>query len=188
MTPPTATTDRTEHATGTTTVDLTGPRVAVIGTGTSAIRIVPQIAGTAVHLDVHQRTAPYVVPRHDRSYGRLERLALRHVPGLRTLCRTAIYWGREAYVPAFTRQPRLAWPAGLQQRMRRTVWHTGGCSSWYLDDRGNNTTLWPRSTFAFRGTTASFDEDAFRLTRRRGTSRTRPDQPETDPGNEKVPA
>ena len=32
----------------------------------------------------------------------------------------------------------------LQKRMRRTVWTTGGCQSWYLDAHGRNTTLWPR--------------------------------------------
>ena len=34
--------------------------------------------------------------------------------------------------------------------MKRTVWSTGGCSSWYLDVHGRNTTLWPRTTFNFR--------------------------------------
>ena len=71
--------------------DLTGKRVAVIGTGASAIQIVPQVAEVAGHLDVYQRTAPYVLPRNDRAYGRLERLALRRVPGLRSLYRTGIY-------------------------------------------------------------------------------------------------
>ena len=93
-------------------VDLRGKRVAVIGTGASAIQIVPELQQrVAGHLDVYQRTAPYVLPRHDRRYGRLEKLALRHVPGLQRAYRTAIYWGREGYVPGFTWQPRLAWPA-----------------------------------------------------------------------------
>jgi hypothetical protein len=30
------------------------------------------------------------------------------------------------------------------------VWNTGGCSSWYLDKSGRNTTLWPTFTFSFR--------------------------------------
>jgi cation diffusion facilitator CzcD-associated flavoprotein CzcO len=320
-------------------VDLTGKRVAVIGTGASAIQIVPEIQKVVRHLDVYQRTAPYVMPRHDRRYGRLERLALRHVPGLQTLYRHAIYWGRECYVPGFTLQPKLAAPAkrialgniakgitdpelrakvtptfeigckrilisnawypaldadnvelvtdgiakvtgdaivtadgverpidvlivatgfyttelpitehlvgrsgrtlaetwretgmaaykgttvadfpnlffivgpntglghssmvymiesqvtyireairamrrndyavvevrpevqrdfnaDLQRRMQRTVWTTGGCASWYLDAHGNNTTLWPRSTFAFRGLTSEFDVAAYRV-------------------------
>ena len=320
-------------------VDLTGKRVAVIGTGASSIQIVPEVQKLAGHVDVYQRTAPYVLPRNDRTYGRLERLALRHVPGLQSLYRSAIYWAREAYVPGFTIQPKLATPAkkmalrniekgiadpelrarvtpefeigckrilisntyypaldadnvdlvtdgiakitgdaivtadgverpidvlivatgffttelpiteritgrqgrtladtwrergmaaykgtavadfpnlffivgpntglghssmvymiesqvnyireairtmrhhdfavvevdrraqddynaDLQRRMKRTVWTTGGCASWYLDAHGNNTTLWPRTTFAFRGQTAEFDVAAYRV-------------------------
>ncbi len=320
-------------------VDLTGKRVAVIGTGASSIQIVPAIQSQVAHLDVYQRTAPYVMPRHDRTYGKLERFALTKVPGLQRLYRTGIYWAREGYVPGFTLAPKLAmpaqkmalgniakgiedpelrakvtpdyqigckrilisntyypalaadncevvtegiaeitptgitsvdgteravdvliiatgfhttelpitekltgrsghrlsekwaetgmsaykgtavadfpnlffivgpntglghssmvfmiesqvtyivdalramrrdsygavevrekaerdWSADLQRRMKRTVWSTGGCASWYLDKRGNNTTLWPRTTFAFRGETAAFDPGAYTL-------------------------
>ncbi len=92
-------------------VDLTGKRVAVIGTGASAIQIVPEIAKVVGHLDLYQRTAPYVLPRNDREYTWLERLAFRHVPGVQRAYREAIYWAREGYVPGFTWQPKLAWPA-----------------------------------------------------------------------------
>jgi len=37
----------------------------------------------------------------------------------------------------------------VQRRMKRTVWNTGGCQSWYLDANGRNTTLWPTFTFEF---------------------------------------
>jgi cation diffusion facilitator CzcD-associated flavoprotein CzcO len=317
--------------------DLAGRRIAVIGTGASAIQIVPEMQQVAGHLDVYQRTAPWVIPRNDRRYSRLERLALRHLPALRRLYRTGIYWAHEGYVPAFTWQPRLVapaekaalvnlrkgikdpdlrarvtphfrlgckrvlrsntyypalaadnvdlvtdpivritptavvtadgaehpvdvivvatgfhttdlpiaehivgregrslaevwgesgmaaykgttvhgfpnlflmvgpntgqghtsmvfiiesqvayvrdairamrahglaeiepradaqrrWNAGLQKRMRRTVWNTGGCSSWYLDEHGTNTVLWPKSTFTFRRLLAAFDQGAY---------------------------
>ena len=91
--------------------DLTGKRVAVIGTGASAIQIVPEIAPRVARLDVYQRTAPWVIPRNDRAYTRVERSAFQRLPGLQRLYRTAIYWGREMYVPAFTKRPELAWPA-----------------------------------------------------------------------------
>jgi cation diffusion facilitator CzcD-associated flavoprotein CzcO len=91
--------------------DLTGKRVAVIGTGASAIQIIPEIAQKVGHLDVYQRTAPWVIPRNDREYTAIERFAFRHVPLVQKAYRTAIYWGREAYVPAFTLEPRLAGPA-----------------------------------------------------------------------------
>ena len=54
-------------------VDLAGKRVAVIGTGASAIQIVPKLQEIAAHLDVYQRTAPWVIPRNDRAYTRVER-------------------------------------------------------------------------------------------------------------------
>ena len=42
-----------------------------------------------------------------------------------------------------------AYNEDLQQRLQHTVWNTGGCQSWYLDDHGRNTTLWPTFTFTF---------------------------------------
>jgi cyclohexanone monooxygenase len=318
-------------------VDLAGKRVAVIGTGASAIQIIPELQKVVGHLDVYQRTAPYVIPRNDRRYTRVERFLLRRLPALRTAYRTGIYWARETYVPGFTLQPKLAYPAkklalgniakgvkdpelrervrptfeigckrilisndyypaldsdnvelvtdpiakvtgnavvtadgverpidvlvvatgfyttelpiaerirgrdgaslaetwradgmaaykgttvhgfpnlfmivgpntglghssmvfiiesqvayirdairtmrvhgyaaveptaaaqqawnnDIQRRMRRTVWNTGGCSSWYLDAHGKNTVLWPRSTFSFRRSLADFDVAAY---------------------------
>jgi cation diffusion facilitator CzcD-associated flavoprotein CzcO len=91
--------------------DLAGRRVAVIGTGASAIQIVPEVQRVAAQLDVYQRTAPWVIPRNEHHYSDLEKAAFRRLPGLQRVARTAIYWGREAYVPAFTRQPKLAAPA-----------------------------------------------------------------------------
>ncbi len=314
-----------------------GARVAVIGTGASAIQIVPEMQRVASHLDVYQRTAPWVIPRNDRTYSRPERAALRHVPALGKLYRTGIYWAHEGYVPMFTWQPRLGlpaekaalanlrkgiadprlrakvtptfrlgckrilrsntyypalaapntdlvtdpiaritptsvvtadgvdhpadvivvatgfwttelplaerivgrdgrslaetwsaggmaaykgttvhgfpnlfllvgpntgqghtsmvhiiesqvaylrdglatmrshryaavepqadaqqrWNADLQRRMKRTVWNTGGCSSWYLDSHGRNTVIWPKATFTFRRLLARFDPEAY---------------------------
>ncbi len=91
--------------------ELAGKRVAVIGTGASAIQIVPEIAPLVARLDVYQRTAPYVMPRRDREYTAVEKLAFKHVPGVQRFYRTAIYWGRECFVPGFTVNPKLALPA-----------------------------------------------------------------------------
>jgi cation diffusion facilitator CzcD-associated flavoprotein CzcO len=52
----------------------------------------------------------------------------------------------------------------LQRHMRRTIWTTGGCASWYLDKHGNNTTLWPSFTFVFRQLTRRFDVAAYDTT------------------------
>ena len=322
--------------------DLTGKRVAVIGTGASSIQIVPEIAEQVAHLDVYQRTAAWVMPRKDRGYTALERFGFRHVPFLQKAYRTGIYWGRECFVPGFTVNPKLAAPAkklalrniergisdpelrkavtpnfqigckrilisntyypalarddvdlvtdgiaeitpsgivtrdgvtravdaiivatgfytteqpiaqhikgrdgrtladawseqgmsaykgttiagfpnlfqivgpntglghssmvfiiesqiayilsalqrmgerqiatveprpeaqrawneDLHRRMQRTVWNTGGCASWYIDDHGRNTTLWPRTTFKFRELLKEFDLDQYVVTTR----------------------
>jgi cyclohexanone monooxygenase len=87
--------------------DLAGKRVALIGTGASAIQIGPEIASDVAHLDVYQRTAPWVMPRHDRTYPKLESLAYQYVPFLQRAAREAIYWGREAYVLGFAFEPRI---------------------------------------------------------------------------------
>ena len=344
--------------------DLTGKRVAIIGTGASAIQIIPEIAENVARLDVYQRTAPWVMPRHDREYSRVEKLGFRHVPGLQRAYRTGIYWGRELFVPGFTVSPKLAAPAkaaalkniaksvkdpvlrekltptfeigckrilisndyypaiardnvdlvtdpiakitgnavvtadgverevdaiivatgfhtteqpiaehitgqggvtladlwgregmsaykgttihgfpnlfqivgpntglghssmvfiiesqiayildalremradglatvqpradvqrrwneDLQRRLARTVWTTGGCSSWYLDAHGRNTTLWPRTTFVFRKLLARFDRDAYLVTRRTDDSGTTGPTGPTTAQTEGVPA
>lgn len=61
-------------------IDLRGKRVAVVGTGASAIQFVPAIADAAERLVVFQRTAPYVVPRPDRVYSRLHQWLFRRLP------------------------------------------------------------------------------------------------------------
>ncbi|HYM54887.1 MAG TPA: 4-hydroxyacetophenone monooxygenase, partial [Solirubrobacteraceae bacterium] len=38
----------------------------------------------------------------------------------------------------------------IQERLRGTVWSSGGCASWYIDENGRNTTIWPGSTWPFR--------------------------------------
>src|ERR1700712_2844252 len=75
--------------------DLSGKRVAVIGTGASSIQIVPEVAKQVAHLDVYQRTAPWVVPRNDREYTRFERFGFRYLPFFQKAYRTGIYWGRQ---------------------------------------------------------------------------------------------
>jgi cation diffusion facilitator CzcD-associated flavoprotein CzcO len=91
--------------------DLTGKRVAVIGTGASSIQIVPAIADQVSHLDVYQRTAPWVMPRKDRPYRSVEKLGFRFLPFFQRAYRTGIYWGRECFVPGFVVNPKLAAPA-----------------------------------------------------------------------------
>ncbi|NUS42194.1 MAG: NAD(P)/FAD-dependent oxidoreductase [Mycobacteriaceae bacterium] len=87
--------------------ELAGKRVAVIGTGASAVQIVPSIAPSVAHMDVYQRTAPWVLPRLMRPYSRPERLACEHIPGLQRLWRGAIYANRELFVLGQAKYPRM---------------------------------------------------------------------------------
>jgi cation diffusion facilitator CzcD-associated flavoprotein CzcO len=87
--------------------DLRGRRVAVVGTGASAIQAVPQIAQQTAHLDVVQRTPPWVVPHRDRPITRLERALYRRVPALQRLVRTGVYFSRELLVPGLVHRPRM---------------------------------------------------------------------------------
>jgi cation diffusion facilitator CzcD-associated flavoprotein CzcO len=87
--------------------DLTGERVAVVGTGASAIQFVPHVQQRAAHLTLFQRTAPWVMPRRDRVISPLERRLYRTVPAAQKLSRAGIYLGRESWLVGFTLQPAL---------------------------------------------------------------------------------
>ena len=87
--------------------DFAGKRVAVIGTGASAIQFVPQIAPLVKQLHVFQRTPPWIVPKRDRVMSDAERWALEHVPAAHWLRRTGLYWLMESRVIGFAYAPKL---------------------------------------------------------------------------------
>jgi cation diffusion facilitator CzcD-associated flavoprotein CzcO len=90
--------------------DLTGERVAVIGTGASSIQLVPQIQPRVARLHVFQRTPPWIVPQRDRALTRFERRLYRAFPPAQLAMRAAIYWARESFLTGFMypdRGPRL---------------------------------------------------------------------------------
>ncbi|HEY3503811.1 MAG TPA: NAD(P)/FAD-dependent oxidoreductase [Actinocatenispora sp.] len=97
--------------------DLAGTRVAVIGTGASAIQFVPRIVDEVDRLTVFQRTPPWIVPRTDRDITGVERWLYRTVPGTRALARAGIYTARETLAVGFTMRPKLL---GVAARMART--------------------------------------------------------------------
>lgn len=88
---------------------LAGKRVGVIGTGASAIQVVPRIAPEVAQLSVFQRTPPWIMPHPDRSISAAERRLFKAFPQSQRLLREAIYWARELYVLPFL-QPALAKP------------------------------------------------------------------------------
>ncbi|WP_395103399.1 flavin-containing monooxygenase [Actinomadura sp. SCN-SB] len=96
--------------------DVTGKRVAVIGTGASAIQFVPKLAERAGRLVVFQRTPPWIQPKPDFEIPKAARMLFRTVPGTARAFRNAIYWVLEARALGFTVHPRLSAP---QERMAR---------------------------------------------------------------------
>jgi cation diffusion facilitator CzcD-associated flavoprotein CzcO len=86
--------------------DLEGERVAVIGTGASAIQFVPEIQPKVARMHVFQRTAPWVMPHRNRPLHGWERALYRLFPPAQLAMRAAIYWARESFVLQF-RRPRL---------------------------------------------------------------------------------
>lgn len=79
--------------------DWAGKRIGVIGTGASAIQIVPQLAKTASHLTVFQRSAPYVIPRRDHVYSEAEQGMFERFPETMQEMRDELFWGNESRFP-----------------------------------------------------------------------------------------
>ena len=51
----------------------------------------------------------------------------------------------------------------IQRRLEGTVWNSGGCASWYIDENGRNTTIWPGSTWPYRQRTRHFARGDYEL-------------------------
>jgi cation diffusion facilitator CzcD-associated flavoprotein CzcO len=98
-------------------VALAGRRVAVVGTGASAIQAVPAIQPSVGHLDVFQRTPPWVMPHRDRPITRMERAVYRRAPALQRIVRSLVYWSRELLVPGLAYRPALM--GGVERIARR---------------------------------------------------------------------
>jgi cation diffusion facilitator CzcD-associated flavoprotein CzcO len=71
--------------------DLTGERVAVIGTGASAIQVVPAIAPITEHLDVYQRTPAWILPRKDEPFSEEDKRRFAEDPAAALAIRTELY-------------------------------------------------------------------------------------------------
>jgi cation diffusion facilitator CzcD-associated flavoprotein CzcO len=75
-------TSRWDHA-----VDLRGKRVGIVGTGASAVQVIPAIAPEVAQLTVFQRTPVWCLPKPDRPLGARTRWVLENVPGARLSAR-----------------------------------------------------------------------------------------------------
>jgi len=84
-----------------------GRQVAVIGTGASAIQIVPTIQPDVEHLTVFQRTPPFVMPHTNRPVKPWIRAMYRYVPGSQRAARLLVYWAREFLAIGFTKNNKI---------------------------------------------------------------------------------
>lgn len=86
-------------------VDLRGKRVAVVGTGASAIQFVPAIAGEVEQLTVFQRTPPWIVPKADRPFDARHRRLAGVFPPYRWWVRWRLFWIHENRAAGFVTDP-----------------------------------------------------------------------------------
>jgi cation diffusion facilitator CzcD-associated flavoprotein CzcO len=90
--------------------DLRGKRVAVIGTGASAIQFVPRIQPKVEQLHLFQRTPPWVLGRPEHRISAAEKRLLRSVPVVQRALRSGIYWGGELGILGLAYDQRLVKP------------------------------------------------------------------------------
>ncbi|MEA2449229.1 MAG: hypothetical protein QOG63_1161 [Thermoleophilaceae bacterium] len=127
--------------------DLTGRRVAVIGTGASAIQIVPRIQPQVGQLYVLQRTPPWVLPHSDREIGKRTRRLYKRLPPAQRLARYGVYWLREALGAGFVSVKPILWLTeaigrlhiltkvrGREMRRKVTPGYRVGCKRILLSD------------------------------------------------------
>jgi cation diffusion facilitator CzcD-associated flavoprotein CzcO len=102
-------------------VDWRGQRVAVVGSGASAVQVVPELARGSEQVTVFQRSAPYCIPRGDRAYGRFERWLRRKVPLLASIDRLRTWANFEllglgfVYSPLIMREVRRRWRVNVRR-------------------------------------------------------------------------
>lgn len=130
--------------------DLSGKRVAVIGTGASAVQFVPEVAERAGRLYVFQRTGNWFLPRKNHAYPGWLKAIFKYVPGIERMRRVGLFFYGETLTLGI-RHPRtwgkLGWLRSAifmrwqlrDPEVRRKVWpdYTWGCkrilfSSWFL--------------------------------------------------------
>lgn len=99
---------------------LAGRRVAIVGTGASAVQIIPKIQPEVAKLLVFQRTPAWVVPRFDREFGPRQRQLFASVPLSQKLLRAGLYLRHEAMLVGF-RNPSIM--QLIETRVRRYLEH-----------------------------------------------------------------
>ncbi|CAB4861530.1 MAG: NAD(P)-binding protein [Actinobacteria bacterium] len=119
-------------------VDISGKRVAVIGTGASAVQFIPEVAEAAGHLDVYQRTGNWFMPRRNRTYPSAVAFAIKRIPGVQAWRRKFIFYYGET-LTAMIRHPRTL---GMLGRLRSTFFMKA-----QVKDPVLRAKIWPDYTF-----------------------------------------
>ncbi|WP_170468843.1 flavin-containing monooxygenase [Ruegeria arenilitoris] len=151
-------------------VSLSGKRVAVVGTGASAVQFVPEIAKTAAHVTVFQRSAPYVLPRPDGPIAPWLRRLYHRIPLLPRIRRKLIYMTFEFRHRVFRGEPRMVrfamkmWRRSLENaiadpelRAQLTPDYQIGCkrilssNDWYPALARDNVSLIPQGVASIEG-------------------------------------
>jgi cation diffusion facilitator CzcD-associated flavoprotein CzcO len=89
--------------------DFAGKKIVVVGSAASAVQIIPQLARTASHVSVMQRTPNWFVPRKDRAVSRFEKTWFRKLPFVQRLLRWRQYCFFDFFShPIFMQRPSLA--------------------------------------------------------------------------------
>lgn len=127
---------------------LTGKRVAVVGTGASAVQFIPEIAPEVGQLIVFQRTGNWFLPRKNRRYPAAAKAAIRWIPGLQAYRRRFMFEYCEALTAAI-RHPRTL---GRLMHLR-----SAGFMRSQLRDPEVRRKVWPRYTFGCKRVLFSSD-------------------------------
>ena len=103
--------------------DLTGKRVAVIGTGASAIQFIPEIVDKVEKLYVFQRTAPWIMPKPDGEFSVFTKSLFAKLPFIQTAYREFIFWFNEFVGLSFIGNKTVAKIAKFQadQHLKKQV-------------------------------------------------------------------
>ncbi|MGC7098671.1 flavin-containing monooxygenase [Amycolatopsis lurida] len=96
--------------------DLRGKRVAVVGTGASAVQFVPKIAEETEAIHLFQRTPPWIMPKPDHEMPGWAKQVFSRIPGAQRLYRTLLYWMLEVRAVGFNGRP---WLMKLAQRLAK---------------------------------------------------------------------
>jgi cation diffusion facilitator CzcD-associated flavoprotein CzcO len=102
---------------------LDGKRVAVIGTGASAVQLVPELARRVSALTVFQRTAPWIIPKADKPWSQSRRRLFARSLLAQRAVRWATYWQLESRVVGLARWPKMmrVFEAYSRRHLRRSV-------------------------------------------------------------------